>query len=43
MKKEEWIVNAHGSLDLFGSLLYALAMIAIMVGLSEVTSLFYAK
>ena len=43
MKKEEWIVNSHGSLDLFGSLLYALAMIAIMVGLSEVTSLFYAK
>jgi len=39
----KWIVNAHGSLDLFGSLLYALAMIAIMVGLSEVTSLFYAK
>lgn len=35
MTKEEWIVNAEGSLDLPGSLLYALAMIAIMVGLSE--------
>ena len=34
MTKEEWIVNAKGSLDLPGSLLYALAMIAIMVGLS---------
>lgn len=38
MTKEEWIVNAKGSLDLPGSLLYALAMIAIMVGLSEITS-----
>ena len=39
MTKEEWIVNAKGSLDLPGSLLYALAMIAIMVGLSEVMTL----
>lgn len=43
MTKEEWIVNAKGSLDLPGSLLYALAMIAIMVGLSEVMTLAYAK
>lgn len=43
MTKEEWIVNAKGSLDLPGSLLYALAMIAIMVGLSEVITLAYAK
>ena len=33
--KEEWIVNASGSLDSAGSLLYALAMVAVMTGLSE--------
>lgn len=33
--KEEWIVNAGGSLDGTGSLLYALAMVAVMTGLSE--------
>ena len=42
MKKEEWIVNAHAVwICLVAS--YMPAMIAIMVGLSEVTSLFYAK
>lgn len=43
MTKEEWIVNANGGLDMPGSFLYAVAMIAVMVGLSEIISLWYAK
>lgn len=43
MTKEEWIVNANGSLDMPGSFLYAVAMIVVMVGLSEIISLWYAK